>query len=267
MRPIQLVALPCLCVDVFDGTDQILPGGEALNFAAQACRFPEIQVSLLGIIGKDTYAQSILNSIAEFPIDASQVRVNEAYPTASNYTYLTPEGDRYYHEDSWDGRIFDGQKLTPAEIDTICHADVVFVNFWAFCFREIIALKKTHSFRLAVDFDVYRNFDDMEQYAPYVDYFMISGSEEFLPIFENFSKKYDGLFNMSLAERGSVTYEHGHVHQVKAVPVKAVIDTTGCGDAYHAGFVCAHMLGESIEAAMQKGSEIASEVLSHYGGF
>ena len=34
MKRIKLTALPCICADVFDGTDIIRPGGEALNFAA-----------------------------------------------------------------------------------------------------------------------------------------------------------------------------------------------------------------------------------------
>ena len=35
---INLVALPCLCVDVFDGTDELRAGGEALNFAVHASK-------------------------------------------------------------------------------------------------------------------------------------------------------------------------------------------------------------------------------------
>ena len=46
-----------------------------------------------------------------------------------------------------------------------------------------------------------------------------------------------------------------------------VIDTTGCGDSYHAGFVCSYMLENNIEKAMNIGSEIAAETLKHYGGF
>ena len=41
---IKLVALPCLCVDVFDGTNEMRPGGEALNFAAHASGFGEMDV-------------------------------------------------------------------------------------------------------------------------------------------------------------------------------------------------------------------------------
>ena len=34
MNKIKLTALPCICADVFYGTEIIRPGGEALNFAA-----------------------------------------------------------------------------------------------------------------------------------------------------------------------------------------------------------------------------------------
>ena len=51
MKKINLVALPCLCVDVFDGTDEIRPGGEALNFAAHASKFDDIDVTILGVVG------------------------------------------------------------------------------------------------------------------------------------------------------------------------------------------------------------------------
>ena len=49
--------------------------------------------------------------------------------------------------------------------------------------------------------------------------------------------------------------------------VKEVIDTTGCGDSYHAGFVCSHLINGNIYEAMRVGTELATETLSHYGGF
>ena len=55
---INLVALPCLCVDVFDGTNEMRAGGEALNFAAHASRFEEINVILIGAVGQDALTKS-----------------------------------------------------------------------------------------------------------------------------------------------------------------------------------------------------------------
>ena len=90
---------------------------------------------------------------------------------------------------------------------------------------------------------------------------------EILPQFKKLSYKYECLFNISLAERGSVTYYKGKEFKAKAVKVDTVIDTTGCGDSYHAGFVCSYILEKDIEKAMSVGSEIAAETLMYYGGF
>ena len=264
---IRLVALPCLCVDVFDGTNEMRAGGEALNFAAHASRFDEVKVSLLGAVGQDPYAECIMNSISGKRIDISHVRVEKDKVTANNRTYLTAEGDRYYREDSWQGDIVDKLVLNQEELDFIAQADLVFIHCWAGCFKQVIELKKNSQFQLAVDFDTCRNFNAIEEFAPYIDYFMISGEEQLLTYFEDFSRKYDGLFNMSLGDRGSVTYVKGVKYAVPAVKVKEIIDTTGCGDSYHAGFVCSHMINGDILAAMQVGSAYAAETLTHYGGF
>lgn len=267
MEKINLVALPCLCVDVFDKTDIIMPGGEALNFAAHASKFQEIDVTLLGIVGKDSYAEKIYDSIADKRINAEHIRVDEKFPTANNRVYLTSCGDRYYKEDSWCGDILENIILDDKEIELIAKADVVFIHFWATCFNQVIELKKTHGFQLAVDFDVYRDFDDMKRYAPYIDFFMISGTEELLPCFCDLSKVSSGLINVSLADKGSVTFVDGKKYQVDAVKVDEIVDTTGCGDSYHAGFVCTYLLEKDIIKAMNAGSQLAAETLSHYGGF
>ena len=267
MNKIKLTALPCICADVFYGTEIIRPGGEALNFAVHASHFKDIDVTLLGVVGKDKYAEAIMDSISKLDIDKNHIRIDERYQTANNMTYLTESGDRYYKDDSWNGEILDNIVLNDNEIKILSRSDVVFVHFWASCFSQVVELKETLGFKLAVDFDVYRDFADMERFAPHVDFFMISGSEELLPRFKELSNKYRCLFNVSLAERGSVTYFNEQEFKVQAVKVESIIDTTGCGDSYHAGFVCSYMLENNIEKAMNVGSEIAAETLKHYGGF
>ncbi len=128
MQKINLVALPCLCVDVFDGTDIIRPGGEALNFAAHAATFKDVDVTLLGIVGRDKYAEVIMNSISDLNINTEHVRIDERFETAKSITYLTPNGDRYYKDDSWHGKILDDMVLTEDEIKIIASADVVFIH-------------------------------------------------------------------------------------------------------------------------------------------
>lgn len=267
MKKIKITALPCLCADVFDGTNEIRSGGEALNFAVHASRFENTEVTLLGVIGDDVYGKAILADIAKTAIDAGHIRIDRVLPTATNRTFLTADGDRFYKDNSWDGRILENLCITSDEEKVIAASDVVFVHFRASCFNEVVELKKKYGFKLAVDFDVYRDFAVMERFAPFIDFFMISGSEELLHFFCGFSEKYGGLFNMTLGENGSVTYFGGREYRVNAEKVDAVADTTGCGDSYHAGFVCSYLTDGDIERAMHIGSHIAAGTLGHYGGF
>ncbi|WP_443724516.1 PfkB family carbohydrate kinase [Pseudoruminococcus massiliensis] len=152
---INLVALPCLCVDVFDGTDELRAGGEALNFAVHASKFEEFNVSILGAVGQDSYAKFIMDSVSDKRIDVSHVRVEEDKVTANNRTYLTADGDRYYKDDSWTGDIVDKMILNQDELDFIKKSEVVFIHFWAGCFEQImICITKISTFLILCDLAV-----------------------------------------------------------------------------------------------------------------
>lgn len=59
-----------------------------MNFAAHASLFKDIDVTLIGVVGKDKYAEAIMDSISRLDIDKSYIRIDERYQTANNMTYL-----------------------------------------------------------------------------------------------------------------------------------------------------------------------------------
>ena len=64
---------------------------------------------------------------------------------------------------------------------------------------------------------------------------------------------------------GSVILKGGEMHQVPAAPVAKVIDTTGAGDLYAAGFLQALTAGLDLKRCGQVASLAAAEAIAHYG--
>jgi sugar/nucleoside kinase (ribokinase family) len=52
---------------------------------------------------------------------------------------------------------------------------------------------------------------------------------------------------------------------IDAEPVDSVVDATGAGDMYAAGFLYGFVRGKPIEQCGRIGSIVASEVISHMG--
>ena len=263
----RILCMPTLCADIFEHSGEILPGGEALNFACIACRYDHVDVSLLGAIGEDEPGRHIQQVIRDRRIDGRNVHVIPGGATATHKISIDAHGDRYFKPGAWNGGVLNTYRLTEHDVAAMNAADIVFCTWYSPNFREALEARKKGGFRLAIDFDIERDFMKMESVLTWVDFFMISGDDSVLPVARAWSEKYDGLFNVTLAERGSVTYHHGKEYRVSAVPVDKVIDTTGCGDSYHAGFICSYVKDGDVTAAMHEGSRVASETLSHVGGF
>ncbi|HEX8662073.1 MAG TPA: PfkB family carbohydrate kinase, partial [Brevundimonas sp.] len=66
-------------------------------------------------------------------------------------------------------------------------------------------------------------------------------------------------------EAGSVVVAGDERVAVAAFPVARVVDTTGAGDQYAAGFLLGLARGLSLEDAGKLGSLAASEVIAHWG--
>ena len=70
---------------------------------------------------------------------------------------------------------------------------------------------------------------------------------------------------LTRSAKGSVIVADDEVHVVDAEPVDAVIDTTGAGDLYAAGFLYGYTHGLGLARAGRIGAIAAAEIISHMG--
>ena len=73
------------------------------------------------------------------------------------------------------------------------------------------------------------------------------------------------LLAVTLSEEGSLIASGDVVHRVNAVPVERVVDTTGAGDLYAAGFLFGITHGYDVAASGRIGAIAAGEIISHMG--
>ncbi len=106
------------------------------------------------------------------------------------------------------------------------HIDILFANE-----DEIVALYKAHSFDAALQ--------------------QVRGHCE--------------VAALTRSEKGAVVAGDGEVHVIDAEPVAAVVDTTGAGDAYAAGFLFGLTRGQPLEVCGRMGGIAAAEVIGHVG--
>lgn len=67
------------------------------------------------------------------------------------------------------------------------------------------------------------------------------------------------------SEHGAVIVGDGEIHVVPAEPVAQVVDTTGAGDLFAAGFLAGWTRGRTLHDCGRMGAVAAAEVISHLG--
>jgi sugar/nucleoside kinase (ribokinase family) len=74
-----------------------------------------------------------------------------------------------------------------------------------------------------------------------------------------------GTLVVTRGAAGAVAVESGERAEIGAVPVERVIDTTGAGDLFAAGFLAGRCRGRGLRGSLETGALAAAEAISHFG--
>ncbi len=122
-------------------------------------------------------------------------------------------------------------------------------------------------------FVIERHGDDFRQliedglidilFANHVELAALTGEDDFDAGIEALEDKVPVLV-VTRSEKGAVAVSGGQRAEVAAEPTE-VVDTTGAGDLFAAGFLYGHVNGEPLERSLRRGAIAAAEIISHYG--
>ena len=67
------------------------------------------------------------------------------------------------------------------------------------------------------------------------------------------------------SEKGAIVVQGEKTWEVPAAPIDNLVDTTGAGDLFAAGFLSAYTRGRPLDCCARLGALAASEIIQHFG--
>jgi fructokinase len=259
-------------------------GGSAANTCAVAASLGA-KVGYLGKVADDAPGKVFAEDLKALGIQFPTKPLKGGDPTARCLILVTPDGQRTMN-------TYLGACVTFGEADVdqaaVESASVTYLEGYLFdppaaqaAFRKAsliahaagrrVALTLSDSFCVGrhrtafLDFIVKNSDIVFANEAEALSLFQVNDVEEATRAFAATGK----LVALTRSEKGSRIIapnagQGAQVIEVPAVPT-TVIDTTGAGDAYAAGFLAAHARGLPLAECGRWGSVAASEAISHFG--
>jgi sugar/nucleoside kinase (ribokinase family) len=255
-------------------------GGSAANTAAGVASLGG-RAAFIGKVAEDQFGGVFRHDIRAAGVAYDTPQETKGPPTARSLIFVTPDAQRTMQ--TYLGACLN---LTPADVDpdTIKGSKVVYLEgyLWdpprakeAFLQAARIAhgADRKVALTLSDSFCVERHrasFRDLVE--NHID-ILIANEAEICSLWQVDS--FDAALQatrgkcevaaLTRSEKGAVIFADGDVHVVDAAKVEKLVDTTGAGDLFAAGFLHGYTAGYNLFDAGRIGAIAAAEVISHIG--
>ncbi|BCW98580.1 MAG: ribokinase [Armatimonadota bacterium] len=267
-RIIRIPRYPEAGGSVWIESDELRPGGEAVNSAIAWDRWG-LSVLLLGtVLGRDDRAQWMLEELGNLVhVDASLLTASHRAETPYCLILATPDAERTMF-----GRHF--REMQGQPVDHLPKARVFTLD--PYCGENAArAARVAREQGMRV---VAMDAVDRPDVASCAD-LVVTSYQEILSLVPDgdvrtfaarAAREMGRMLVLTLGPEGSEAYDRDgklvHRQPAVAVPEDLVVDATGCGDVYRAGLVCGEAMGWPLSQSMAFASAAAACNLTAAGG-
>ena len=282
VHPIRAYPSPRKQTSIFVDSMSISPGGGATNSAITLAQIG-CKVKLFSKIGKDHHGTFLIRKLQQAGVDINAIASSQDHKTSTVIVGVHEDGDRSfisYHGALGAFTLEDVDREQLLTSNFLLYPDLFNlpgIDGKAAC----LLLQEAQNRGVTTIVDVTWGIsglqkDMLEAALPYVDYLMPSADE--------FRLMYPGLSDEKIVEfllskgvktivlkrghKGVLAATAQHSFQVPAARLPhEVVDTTGAGDNFNAGFVYGLSLGKSLEDAVALGTAVAGASLTGLGAW
>jgi sugar/nucleoside kinase (ribokinase family) len=255
-------------------------GGSAANTLAGIASFGG-RAGFIGKVADDEFGRIFSHDIRAIGVKFTAPPVSGSMPTSRSLILVTPDGERTMNTFLGISTGLDHGQL---DRDLIRDSAILYLEGYLFdqahakaAFREALAVAKSAGRKVALTlsdgFCVDRHRGEfLELIRSGVD-ILFANESEITSLYEtqNFdiaadhARRDTKLAVLTRSAKGSVILADGQSISVPAQKIDKVIDTTGAGDLYAAGFLFGYANGQPLETSGKLASLAAAEVISHIG--
>ena len=218
--------------------------------------------AIISTTGSDEAGEWMVRSLKDEGMDISHLKVGDG-PTA--ITYMSMNGNDRVHGDYIEG-VMEHIVFDEEDIAFAAGHELVHTALWGMAESTLPKIKEKNP-GVLVSFDYADRLDHplVESTLPFVDYGFYSYHKERDAFIEGFLKdKVDRGMKVAVAtfgDKGSLAYDGKEFITCGICPAERVVNTVGAGDSFISGFLYGVLNGLSVKASMEKGAEVAAQVV------
>ena len=263
------------------GPGRELSGGSAANTVAGLAALG-LRTGFIGQLGDDQLGTIFAHDIRSLGVAFDTPPRGDAGPTARCLIVVTPDAQRTMSTFLGAAQMLDSNAVTA---DQIASARIVYLEGYLWdpeepraAMERAIDYARAAGTRVAFTLsdaflierhraDFLRLIDDGSidiLFANEVEILHLARETDLDTALARFASKLPTLV-VTRSEQGAVACRGDERASVRAEPIERLVDTTGAGDLFAAGFLAGEAMGKSLEQSLRLGAVAASEVIQHYG--
>jgi ribokinase len=255
-------------------------GGSANIFATQLAKLGA-RAGVLGYVGADMFGEFALQELDQIGVDTTRVKKLSSLKTGIGI-HLTEKHDRAIltYPGSIDATQAEDLDETLLHFCRHWHLSSYFLlrnlrSSWPQWIQKCREADLTTS--LDTNWDPDKRWDGVAELLPYLDVFLPNDAEALSLTGETdvwqaarVLAAYGPLTVVKCGEKGAIAMQGDQTWQIKGSDCQdsalSIVDTTGAGDNFDAGFIRAWLLGYDIDFSLRLGHRCALSSLGSLGG-
>ena len=256
--------------------EKTIAGGSVANSIVGLAQLKN-EVSFIGKINDDEFGLSYEKSLFSENVKYYYKKKKENIPTGTCLILITPDAER-----TMCTFLGISGKITSNDLkdDEIKKSEIIFIEGYLWdegapkdAFNKALSLKNKSAMTLSDKFCVDRHKDNFLNLVKNDLDITFANEQEILSLINgknfkdviDFSKELKKLVVITRSDKGSIAINGSEVVECDAKKNLKIIDLTGAGDLFAAGFLHGYINNKSIKESLEKGTEMASKVIQIIG--